>query len=325
MNQLPRVLIVIMGFSLGLGAEAFEPTQGEFVVREDCAATVSIKRPGEGTPLARGRYQAIGLNKPDGEFLQIRVPDARPELRWVRLSCGELIALGALRANPTENINRPKAGKLLLSLSWQPAFCESSPDKTECRTQTPSRYDADHFSLHGLWPQPQGLEYCDVSPLDRATDQRRRWNDLPRVNLESDTAQRLNRVMPGTRSALERHEWVRHGSCFGSEPETYYRTALSLVDQVNSSKLREALIQYSGRSVSVMQLKTAFETSFGEGAGRALGIRCSRDGQRRLIAEIRIQLKQPVKEATPIRAALDTSSPAPGNCDAGVVDQVGLD
>ena len=325
MKLLARVLVVILGFSLGCGAQAFEPTQAEFVVREDCPATVSIKRPGEGTPLAKGRYQAIGLNKPDGEFLQILVPDARPELRWVRLRCGEFIGPGAVRAKTTEIITRPKAGKLLLSLSWQPAFCENSPDKTECRTQTPSRYDADHFSLHGLWPQPRGLEYCDVSPQDRATDQRRRWNDLPGINLEPDTAQRLNRVMPGTRSALERHEWVRHGSCFGSEPETYYRTALSLVDQVNGSFLREALIQYSGRSISVMQLKTAFETSFGEGAGRALGIRCSRDGQRRLIAEIRIQLKQPINETTPIREALDTSSPAPGNCDAGVVDQVGLD
>ena len=325
MNLLARVLMVIMGFPFGFEAEAFELTQGEFVVREDCAATVSIKRPEVGTPLAQGRYQAIGLNKPDGEFLQIRVPDARPQLRWVRLSCGELMGPGAVHANPTENIDRSKAGKLLLSLSWQPAFCESNPDKMECRTQTASRYDADHFSLHGLWPQPHGLEYCDVSAQDRATDQRRRWNDLPRINLEADTAQRLNRVMPGTRSALERHEWVRHGRCFGSEPETYFRTALSLVEQINGSQLREALIQHSGRSVSVLQLKTAFETSFGEGAGRALGIRCTRDGQRRLIAEIRIQLKQPVNEATPIREALDTASPTPGNCDAGVVDQVGLD
>ena len=325
MNLLARVLIVIMGFSLGFGAGAFEPTQGEFVVRKDCAATVSIKRPGEGAPLAKGRYKAIGLNKTDGEFLQIRVPDARPELRWVRLSCGEHINPGAAHTNPTKNINRPKPGKLLLSLSWQPAFCESNPNKTECRTQTASRYDADHFSLHGLWPQPEGLEYCDVSTQDRLTDQRRRWNDLPRINLEEDTAQRLYRVMPGIRSGLERHEWVRHGSCFSSEPETYYRTALSLVDQINRSALREALIQHSGRSVTVIQLKTALETSFGEGAGRALGIRCSWDGQRRLITDIRIQLKQPVNESTPIREALDTSSMAPGNCDAGEVDQVGLD
>ena len=315
MNLLARILTVIMGFSLGFGAEAFEPIQGEFVVREDCAATVSIKRPREGAPLAKGRYQAIGLNKPGGEFLQIRVPDARPELRWVRLNCGEHI-------NPTKNINRPKPDKLLLSLSWQPAFCESNPNKTECRTQTASRYDADHFSLHGLWPQPEGLEYCDVSTQDRLTDQRRRWNDLPRINLEEDTAQRLYRVMPGIRSGLERHEWVRHGSCFSSEPETYYRTALSLVDQINGSALREALIQHSGRSVSVLQLKTAFETSFGEGAGRALDIRCSLNAQHQLISEIRVKLKPDINESTLISEALDKSVAMVSKCSIGVVDKV---
>ena len=322
MNLLARVLMVIMDFPFGFEAEAFELTQGEFVVREDCAATVSIKRPEVGTPLAQGRYQAIGLNKPDGEFLQIRVPDARPQLRWVRLSCGELIGPGAVHANPTENIDRSNAGKLLLSLSWQPAFCESNPDKTECRTQTASRYDADHFSLHGLWPQPEGLEYCDVSTQDRLTDQRRRWNDLPRINLEEDTAQRLYRVMPGIRSGLERHEWVRHGSCFSSEPETYYRTALSLVDQINGSALREALIQHSGRSVSVLQLKTAFETSFGEGAGRALDIRCSLNAQHQLISEIRVKLKPDINESTLISEALDKSVAMVSKCSIGVVDKV---
>ena len=40
----------------------------------------------------------------------------------------------------------------VLALSWQPAFCEGRPDKSECRTQTQNRFDANNFVLHGLWP-----------------------------------------------------------------------------------------------------------------------------------------------------------------------------
>jgi ribonuclease T2 len=148
---------------------------------------------------------------------------------------------------------------------------------------------------------------------------------LPRLNLQPATKDRLNQAMPGTASALERHEWLRHGSCFGSDPDTYFRTALSLLEQVNQSKLRDTLAIRLGETVTVRELITAFEASFGKGTGQALGVRCTRDGQRQLISEIRIKLKQPLYDTTPLKDALDLSSPAFDNCDAGVVDRVGLE
>jgi len=314
------------GFSVG----AFEPTDGQFLAQEDCSATVGIHRPPDATLLRKGsRYKAVGLNRPNGDFLRLRVPGGKPELRWVRLSCGQLETIGMpAQANPAVPFV-PLAGrkdsKLLLSLSWQPSFCEGKPEKPECRSQTASRFDADHFSLHGLWPQPQGREYCQVLPQDRATDERRRWEALPRLNLQSTTSERLKQVMPGAASALERHEWIRHGSCFGSDPDTYFRTALSLLEQVNQSSLRNLLASRLGETVTVRELKTAFEANFGKSAGQALGVRCSRDGHRQLISEIRIKLKQPLDDTTQLRDALDLSSPASGNCDAGVVDRVGLE
>ncbi len=324
-----RHFLLALGLLTGFSAGAFEPAPGQFLVRQDCPATTGIHRPPDDVRLRQGdRYQAVGLNRQHGDFLQIRMPDSKPELRWVRLTCGELqtaasSATAATTKPPGFSAHR-NARQFLLALSWQPAFCESQPDKPECRTQTASRYDADHFSLHGLWPQSQGLGYCDVSPLDRASDERRRWDLLPRLHLQPETIRRLHQVMPGTASGLERHEWVRHGSCSGHDPERYYRTALFLLEQINQSRLREALAGRLGETVTARQLKAAFAASFGQGADQALGVGCRRDGQRQLISEIRIKLKPPLNENTPLREALDVSSPAFGNCEAGVVDRAGL-
>ena len=330
MTRCACFFLFALGLLSGSSVGAFEPIESQFLAQEDCPATVGIQRPPDATRLRKGdRYQAVGLNRQSGDFLQVRVPGGKPELRWVRLSCGQLQNTGMpAQENPSApsiSSTGRKAGKLLLSLSWQPAFCESKPEKPECRSQTVSRFDADHFSLHGLWPQPQGREYCLVSPQDRATDERRRWDALPRLNLQPATNDRLNQAMPGTASALERHEWIRHGSCFGSDPDTYFRTALSLLEQVNQSKLRDTLATHLGEPMSARELKSAFEASFGKGTGQALGVRCSRDGQRQLISEIRIKLKQPLYDTTPLKDALDLSSPAFDNCDAGVVDRVGLE
>ena len=38
----------------------------------------------------------------------------------------------------------------ILSLSWEPAFCEGHANKRECASATPSGFDATHFTLHGL-------------------------------------------------------------------------------------------------------------------------------------------------------------------------------
>lgn len=322
-----RLCVATLSLLAGFSVDAFEPVQGQFQALESCPATIGINRPPDGVSVRGGElYPALGLNRKDGEYLQIRIPGAKPEPRWVNRRCGAwpVAVSGVETTKAGQDLGRPRK-KLLLALSWQPAFCESQPSKRECRTQTAVRFDASHFSLHGLWPQPQSLKYCGVPASVRATDERRRWEALPGLNLEAETRRQLEQAMPGTASGLERHEWVRHGSCFGSDAETYFRTALALLDQVNASQLRETLAGRVGETVTGSQLRNAFEQSFGAGAGRALGLRCGRDGARRLISEVRIKLRYPVTDSTRLKDALDLSSPAASNCDAGVVDRVGLD
>lgn len=321
-----RVLIGCLGLSQAPAAFAFVPVQGEFVARQACSATRGIHARPDGVELRTGdRYAALGLNRPQGDMLQIRVPGARPDGRWVSLGCGEWAPAGAGDRDRSVMPAPPaKSGKLLLSLSWHYAFCETRPDKVECRDQATNDAAAEHFVLHGLWPQPPGLEYCNVSEGERSVDERRRWRDLPALSLQTATRDRLLRAMPGTASGLERHEWVRHGSCFGADSESYYRTALAMLDQVNKSALRETFVGRLGENVTLDQLRAAFERSFGPGSGTALGLRCTRDGDRQLISEIRIKLKHPLDDATKLSAALDRSSPERGNCSAGMVDRAGL-
>ncbi len=88
----------------------------------------------------------------------------------------------------------------LLSLSWSPAFCLSSPNEAECNG--PRRYG---FIVHGLWPQnEQGWpEHCDVH------------RPVP-----DEVVHGIADVMPAR--GLVYHEWSAHGTCSGLEPAAYF-------------------------------------------------------------------------------------------------------
>jgi ribonuclease T2 len=89
----------------------------------------------------------------------------------------------------------------VLSLSWSPAFCLSSPGDAEC--SGPRRYG---FTVHGLWPQNETgwPEHCDV-----------------RRAVPDDVVQSMAELMPAR--ALVYHEWSAHGTCSGLEPAEYFR------------------------------------------------------------------------------------------------------
>ena len=132
--------------------------------------------------------------------------------------------------------------------------------------------------------------------------------------------------MPGTASHLQRYEFIKHGTCFPANAETYFRIALALQQQINTSKLQELMAGHIGKAVSADEMKRAFEQTFGTAMGSALGIHCigDVDSRRTLINEIRIPLKGPLTETTPLQQAVDRSAPEPSDCSQGIVDPVGL-
>lgn len=213
----------------------------------------------------------------------------------------------------------------VLAVSWQPAFCETRPRLPECRSQTPSRFDASHFTLHGLWPQPRSKAYCGVSETDIRTDKKRRWHDLPWDRLDPTTWQRLQRVMPGTRSGLHKHEWVKHGTCYdGTDAGEYFSDSLHLMDALNASQVRKLFAARVGETLSGEQIRAAFDESFGPGAGDRVRVACKKDQARRLIVELTIGLSGTVSPSSRMSDLIAASSPTEPGCPSGVVDAVGL-
>lgn len=210
---------------------------------------------------------------------------------------------------------------LILAASWQPAFCEGAPRRQECRTQTSDRADASRFSLHGLWPRD---EFCDLPAGLEQQARDGRWNDLPALELSPATARRLDEVMPGRQSQLDRYQWVKHGSCYGTDAESFYATAIALMDALNRSAVRDLFVASLGKSLTTQQIRAAFDQSFGAGAGQRVKVACETDGRRTLISEITLGLFGAPGPDPDLGALLLKANGTSPGCTGGVVDPAGL-
>ena len=342
-------LLALGVWAWSLPAPATVPLDGDFMATRDCPATLSIKHGDSagGVALEPGRgYRVLGKNKPDATHYQVAIEGARPAERWVDVSCGTLAARGGGHAGDsgdgsdrtpsaeaaeaqattkaTEAATRPgrsRPGAFILALSWQPAFCEVNRRKAECRDQTAERPDASRFSLHGLWPQPRDAAYCGVDARTRRLDQDGDWSALPDLNLRPATRERLATLMPGSRSGLERHEWYSHGSCYGTDADTYFTHATALIEQVNAAHIGALFAEKRGRHLSSNQIRAAFDRDFGRGAGERVRLVCE-DG---MISELRISLRGEISDASRIGPLIQAAVPISPRCRGGRVDEAGFE
>jgi ribonuclease T2 len=277
-------------------------------------------------------YALIGKNNHAASHYLIEIGGG-PGRRWVAVSCGEHVV-------PVDEVVTPvpipepgdpglpspvtPAPRYVLAVSWQPAFCETKPAKPECVSQTADRFDASHFALHGLWPQPESNIYCHVAPEVVATDKDNRWATLPAPALEDPTREALNRIMPGTQSLLERHEWIKHGTCYnGDSAEQYYADSISLMNQLNGTAVRTLFAEHVGQELTATAIRDAFDDAFGAGAGDRVRVSCARDGDRTLITELTIGLAGDLTER-PMAEAMFTAPQAATGCAKGIIDPVGF-
>lgn len=236
--------------------------------------------------------------------------------RWIStLAIAAALAIGAG--------SRAAAEAFVLAVSWQPAFCETRPAVPECRTQTAERFDATNLTLHGLWPEPRGNVYCGVDDRARAADEAGHWDRLPAIGLTTATREALERVMPGSRSFLHRHEWLKHGTCHGGSPEAYFSDSLRLVAELNASPVRTLLAEGIGRVLTGRAIRAQFDSAFGDGAGRRVEIVCRRVGARRLLVELRIALMGPLDPGRGLGDLLAEAPEREPGCTSGIVDRVG--
>jgi ribonuclease T2 len=178
-----------------------------------------------------------------------------------------------------------------LAISWEPAFCLTNPSKPECTSETPSRYDANHFSLHGLWPQSGS--YCGVSQTQKTEDQNGQWSKLPAVVLLSATEQKLQVEMPGTMSYLDRHEWTEHGTCSGDTQQNFFAPTLGMLDSINASNLGATVASHVGGSVTLAQLRSAAALDYGQYASIDIEYLCISSGGKSWLEEVRFHMRLP--------------------------------
>ena len=301
------------------GSLADVAMSGSFLATQDCPAFQSFRKatnPGEVKLEPGHSYPLLAKNAPNATHYRIRIEGAAPPERWVGVNCGSSGEQGANSGSPQT--------ELVLSLGWEPSFCESHANRPECANETPNSFDADHFILHGLWPQPRRREYCNVSQSLIDADKNGDWQALPDIDLAPETRAHLAVAMPGTQSFLERHEWIRHGTCYGADDaETYFREALSLVDSVNGSAVQALFADNVGREVTVAAVRGAFDAAFGVGAGDRVRLACRQVGSRRVITEITIGLGARPGGDKRLADLIKTSSPTDPGCPGGTVDPVG--
>ena len=336
MNRTVSVLLSLLLFVTASHAQV--KLKGQFVATQNCPAVLSIKKgtnPGDISIKAGTSYSLLGKNKDAATHYWIEVLGANPARRWVALNCGTTDAAAVAPSTsgaavdtpqgtvkPKPNPKAPKDGKpfYVLALSWEPAFCEKMRSKTECKTQTAASYDASHFSLHGLWPQPRRNVFCGVDRATAALDDQHQWEKLPEPEFTAETKAALDKVMPGTQSVLERHEWIKHGTCYpGGNADQYFRDAVRLTHEVNASVVQAFVAANIGKTIQTADLRAKFDEAYGKGAGERVRVACSPDG---LISELTIGLKGDIASGMKMADLIAASDPTDAGCPAGVIDAV---
>lgn len=331
-NFLKTIAIIFITTCLALYGQivkATNPLEACFVPDKACPALHSIKKqtnPGKVRVEPGVTYKVTGQNKPSPTYYQLQIEGIATPQRWVAVSCGQLInncddngttSGGGGGTNPNPNAGNKD---YLLAISWQAGFCQTHKDKKECTSQTETRFDATHLTLHGLWPQPQNNAYCGVSDTNKSIDRNKRWHLLPEVMVDNTTRDALSTSMPGVLSNLDRHEWIKHGTCYGTTPDEYFDEALMLLEQVNNSLVRDLFADNIGNSLSATEIRAKFDAAFGAGAGNKVNVKC--DGK--LISELWLNLQGEIKAQTQLADLLKNAPTAQSSCQEGKVDPVGF-
>ncbi len=301
-------------------AFAEETINGCFVAKRSCAALHSIRKhtnPGNIHLEPFSIYAVRSKNQPKATHYKIKITDGERLLRWVPASCGNYVANCRLLPEQAQQTGSHEA-QYLLALSWEPTFCKSHSQKTECKTMTAGRFDTQHLALHGLWPQPRNNAYCGVDSATKKIDRRKKWHLLPVLPLSEATRQKLAVLMPGYASNLHRHEWIKHGVCFGTSAEVYYRTAIRLANDINHT-LTPLIARQLGQAINANAIKAAFDKAYGQGAGKRVNMRCDSKGR---LAELWINLQGQITGETSLSALLKNAPVAQVSCQAGTLDRV---
>lgn len=190
----------------------------------------------------------------------------------VRLAVAGVLALG-LGALLAPEVFGPATAEepgdfdfYVLALSWSPSYCEaegSERDRLQCGSGRPFA-----FVVHGLWPQAARGEnpaFCDA-----ADEPSRR------------TVDGVLDIMPSP--GLVRHQWRKHGSCSGADPDDFFATVRAARERVAIPPAYRRLDRYM--SVRPEAVEAAFVAANPGLAETGMAVTCDRHRLR----EVRICL-----------------------------------
>ncbi|SDY94794.1 ribonuclease T [Nitrosomonas sp. Nm33] len=290
-----RLLVLILGISSVFPSWA-DKVNGTFSAQQSCPAYVSknkLTNPDQTTLQVGENYQTLEVNRPDRPgWYRIIVPGAHPKERWVSADCGQFqTEQGAgTRAGAGNNVcnTAGRADSYVLALSWQPAFCETKPQKPECQITDPVSYQAQHFTLHGLWPNQQqcNKEYAFCGEV---TDQKKNFCDYPAIKLDADSQAALAEVMPSVTagSCLERHEWHKHGTCQATwSMEEYFDLSVDLTRQFNEAGMADFMNRKIGQQVRTEDFLNRIVAVLGPAARDRVKLKCEQG----MLVEVQISL-----------------------------------
>jgi ribonuclease T2 len=230
---------------------------------------------------------------------------------------------GEIPENPKKIVKSTSKTKLILGVSWMPGFCEKRAKTPECIRQTSASVDATQFSLNGLWRMRK--TYCGVDSGLRDQDKKKDWLALPELSLAEDVKLELATAMPGVASGYDRHQWVKYGTCSGMVADDYYGRALKMLAVLNESGVRKLFEDNIGSTVGEQEVKAAFDAAFGAGAGNRVKMRCSKDGERRVITGLTIGLGDTDGSDDDLASLISAAGETKFGCKEGVVDEAGLE
>lgn len=346
------ILAAAVLFLANQAAEAQQVNlQGYLIALSDCQANKKkdSENPGNVRLERLHAYEMIARNATPGTHYQVKVPGApETDRRWVAMSCGAYAPQSALviveplpdDGDGSSSGLAPNSIEYVLAASWQPAFCATSAGqgKAECVSQTADRFDATHFSIHGLWPDDLDDKeifpcYCDRgAPVACGGSQDRDTS----IALPAGVLAELTIAMPGVQSGLHLHEWPKHGACYeddktgadsGANPEEYFTEVMQLLEQLNASPVQALFEGNIGEVISRAQIEAAFEAAYGAGAGDRVLIRCSGSGNNRTITELWIGLKGDIGPSPDLGSLIGAAPPTEtstnaSSCDGGRVVEV---
>ncbi len=295
---------------------------------KSCAAYNNMKHSSNtnGIKLEVGKEYRI-LSKKEGQILTL-ISGERIAQRWVDEGCfsdkevatekKESSTLSSIVTSIKEKLSPKKATskRNLLAISWQNAFCQTHQYKKECKSMSKKDFGASHFVLHGLWPQPRNNQYCKVSKKEIGMDKNKQWNRLSDLDLNTTTRKRLSTLMPGYSSNLHKHEWIKHGTCYGKKSNEYYTDAMDMLTQINNSKVQQFFEKNMGKKVSLKEIKKVVDGEFGKGAGNHVTMNC----QKGLITELWFHIGS--NEST-LKDLLKKGETPKSRCFKGIIDRVG--